>query len=318
MKSVNYSAYIGLDVHKDTIAVAVANPERQGEVRFYGNISSAKDSVIRLMKKLIKLHGSILVCYEAGPIGYGLYRLLLSMNIDCTVVAPSRIPKISTNKIKNDHRDAVALARLLRAGELVDVWVPDMTHEAMRDLVRARSCAKKDTKVAKQRIQSILLRTGKRYEKKMWTVRHRVWLANQSFPIAISVVAELGDFSRFSNPKQIMAFLGLIPGEYSSGSTTLKFGITKAGNVELRRLLYEATWAYRNNAKVGNWLVTYRPDSVCQEAKDISWKAQQRLCFRYRSLVAKGKKSQVAITAVERELLGFMWDIAVSTRSQKA
>ena len=371
MKSVNYSAYIGLDVHKDTIAVAIASPERQGEVRFYGNISSAKDSVIRLMKKLIKLHEPILVCYEAGPTGYGLYRLLLSMNIDCIVVAPSRIPKLSTNKIKNDHRDAVALARLLRAGELVDIWVPDITHEAMRDLVRARSCAKKDTKVAKQRIQSILLRAGKIYEKKMWTVRHRVWLANQSFPlpsqqiayehyrqsleqienritqldqeidrllpdwslnnlvnqlqafkgvgrtIAISVVAELGDFSRFSNPKQIMAFLGLIPGEYSSGATVRKAGITKAGNVELRRLLYEAAWSYRTNAKVGNWLVTYRPDSVCQEAKDISWKAQQRLCFRYRSLVAKGKKSQVAITAVARELLGFMWDIAVTTQNQR-
>ncbi len=133
MESVNYSAYIGLDVHKDTIAVAIACPERQGEVRFYGNISSAKDAVIRLMKKLIKLHGTILVCYEAGPTGYGLYRLLLSMSIECTVVAPSRIPKISTNKIKNDHRDAVALARLLRAGELVDIWVPDLTHEAMRD-----------------------------------------------------------------------------------------------------------------------------------------------------------------------------------------
>jgi transposase len=226
--------------------------------------------------------------------------------------------------------------------------------------------------VAKQRIQSILLRTGKKYERKMWTVRHRVWLANQSFPlasqqiayehyrqsleqienrieqldqeidrllpnwslyslvnqlqalkgvgrtIAISVVAELGDFSRFSNPKQIMAFLGLIPGEHSSGSVTRKTGITKAGNVELRRLLYEAAWAYRNNAKVGSWLITNRPDSVCQEAKDISWKAQQRLCFRYRSLVAKGKKSQIAITAVARELLGFMWDIAVTTRNQSA
>ncbi|MEI8673258.1 IS110 family transposase [Vibrio sp. SA48] len=367
----NYSAYVGLDVHKDTIAVAIASPERQGEVRFWGNISSSKDSVIRLMKKLMKLYPSFLVCYEAGPTGYGIYRLLLSSNIDCTVVAPSRIPKISTNKIKNDHRDAVALARLLRAGELVEVWVPDITHEAMRDLIRARSCSKKDEKVAKQRIQSILLRAGKRYDKKMWTVRHRIWLANQSFPlpsqqiayehyrqsleqienritqldqeidrllpdwslynlvnqlqalkgvgrtIAISVVAELGDFSRFSNPKQIMAFLGLIPSEYSSGTTVRKAGITKAGNVELRRLLYEAAWSYRTKAKVGNWLVTYRPDSVCQEAKDISWKAQQRLCFRYRSLLARGKRSQVAITAVARELLGFMWDIAVTIQPQK-
>lgn len=111
------------------------------------------------------------------------------MNIDCIVVAPSRIPKLSTNKIKNDHRDTVALARLLRAGELVDVWVPDIMHEAMRDLVRARSCAKKDTKVAKQQIQRILLRAGKIYEKKMWAVRHRIWLANQSFPLPSQQIA---------------------------------------------------------------------------------------------------------------------------------
>ncbi|GAB1674633.1 hypothetical protein JNE12001_05020 [Escherichia coli] len=133
--------------------------------------------------------------------------------------------------------------------------------------------------------------------------------------IAITLVAELGDFSRFSSPKQLMAFLGLVPGEYSSGNSIRPRGITKVGNSELRRLLYEAAWSYRTPAKVGAWLIYYRPDSVTQYSKDIAWKAQQRLCSRYRSLTAKGKKSQVAITAVARELTGFMWDIALAAQS---
>nr|WP_263868068.1 IS110 family transposase [Escherichia coli] len=133
--------------------------------------------------------------------------------------------------------------------------------------------------------------------------------------IAITLVAELGDFSRFSNPKQLMAFLGLVPGEYSSGNSIRPRGITKVGNSELRRLLYEAAWSYRTPAKVGAWLIYYRPDSVTQYSKDIAWKAQQRLCSRYRTLTAKGKKSQVAITAVARELTGFMWDIALAAQS---
>jgi transposase len=238
----------------------------------------------------------------------------------------------------------------------------------MRDLVRARAAAKLDNRIARQRIQSMLLRTDRRYDKKPWGYNHRVWLANQSFPlpsqqiafqhycqsleqienrieqldkeidrllpewslynlvcqlqalkgvgktIAISLTSELGDFSRFPNPKQIMAYLGLIPGEYSSGSTIRSRGITKTGNSELRRLLYEAAWAYRTPAKVGSWLMYYRPDSVTQESKDIAWKAQLRLCSRYKNLLQKGKKSQVAITAVARELTGFIWDIALTAR----
>jgi transposase len=361
-----YDAYIGLDVHKETIAVAIANPDRSGEIRFWGNISNTFESIKRLFNKLSKKYPALLVCYEAGPCGYQVYRLLTSMSIECQVIAPSRIPKSPTDKIKNDHRDAVSLARLLRSGDLTVIWVPDETHEAMRDLVRARSACKKDTKIARQRIQSFLLRTGRSYDKKSWTKRHRIWLANQTFTnasqqiafqhylqaleqtdnrilqleqeiqhllpdwslgdlvaqlqalkgvalvVAVTVVAEIGDFSRFSNPKQIMAYLGLIPGEHSSGNKTRSTGITKVGNKEVRKMLYEAAWSYRSNAKVGSWMLAHMPASVRQESKDIAWKAQQRLCFRYRSLVAKGKKSQVAITAVARELIGFMWDIAIT------
>lgn len=364
-----YDAYVGLDVHKESIAIAIASPERAGEIRFWGNIINAPTSVRRFFTKMGKNYATMLVCYEAGPCGYGLYRQLLSMGIECQMVAPSRIAKSPTDKIKNDHRDAVSLARLLRAGDLTPIWVPDETHEAMRDLIRARSASKKDTKIARQRIQSLLLRAGRIYAKKPWTVRHRIWLANQTFPnrsqqvafqhylhaleqtenrtaqleqeikrllpdwslndlvtqlqalkgvawiIAVTVVAEIGDFSRFTNPKQLMAYLGLIPGEHSSGGRVRGTGITKVGNKEVRRLLYEAAWAYRSNAKVGSWMLAHRPAEVTQTAKDISWKAQQRLCWRYRSLVAKRKKSQVAITAVARELVGFMWAIACTSRA---
>ncbi|EFN9844918.1 IS110 family transposase, partial [Escherichia coli] len=348
MHSENIAAYIGLDVHKETLAVAIAAPERLGEVRYYGTINNEAQAVRRLFQKLQGLYGNILSCYEAGPCGFGLYHQLTAMNIKCQVIAPSRIPKSPTDRIKNEHRDAISLARLLRAGELTPVWIPDLTHEAMRDLIRARAAAKRDSRVARQRILSMLLRTDKRYAGKHWTGKHRTWLANQSFSqpsqqiafqhycqsleqiedrilqldqeisrllpewslcnlvcqlqalkgvgqlIAITLVAELGDFSRFSSPKQLMAFLGLVPGEYSSGNSIRPRGITKVGNSELRRLLYEAAWSYRTPAKVGAWLIYYRPDSVTQYSKDIAWKAQQRLCSRYRTLTAKGKKSQVA------------------------
>ncbi len=362
----NCDVYIGLDVHKESIAVAIANPERAGEIRFWGNIPNTPTSIRRMFNKLEKNYPKLLVCYEAGPCGYRVYRQLTSMSIECQVIAPSRIPKSPTDRIKNDHRDSKSLARLLRAGDLTPIWVPDETHEAMRDLVRARSASKKDTKIARQRIQSLLLRAGRLYDKKSWTKRHRIWLANQTFSngsqqiafqhylqaleqaenrtmqleqeiqhllpnwslgdlvvqlqalkgvaliVAVTVVSEIGDFSRFSNPKQIMAYLGLIPGEHSSGNKTRSIGITKVGNNEVRRVLYEAAWSYRSNAKVGSWMLAHMPSTVRQESKDIAWKAQQRLCFRYRSLVAKGKKSQVAITAVARELIGFMWDIAIT------
>lgn len=181
MHSENIAAYVGLDVHKETLAVAIAAPERLGEVRYYGTINNEAQAVRRLFQKLQGLYGNILSRYEAGPCGFGLYHQLTAMNIKCQVIAPSRIPKSPTDRIKNDHRDAISLARLLRAGELTPVWIPDLTHEAMRDLIRARAAAKRDSRVARQRILSMLLRTDKRYAGKNWTGKHRTWLANQSF-----------------------------------------------------------------------------------------------------------------------------------------
>ncbi len=181
MESIN--AFVGLDVHKETIAVAVADAGREGEVRFWGTIPNTAHHVEKLAAKLVERHGQIAVTYEAGPCGYEIYRLLKARGIACDVIAPSQIPRKAGDRIKNDHRDAVTLARLTRAGELTAIWVPDPIHEAIRDLVRARHAATKDLKQARQRIQSFLLKhAASNYPSKPWTGRHRLWLAGPSLP----------------------------------------------------------------------------------------------------------------------------------------
>lgn len=362
------NAYVGLDVHKESISVAIADGHRDGEVRFWGTLPNDPDALQRVVNGLCGRYQKIEFVYEAGPCGYGIYRRLTDKGLTCYVVAPSHIPRRPGDRVKNDHRDAMSLARLARANELTAVWVPDAVHEAMRDVVRARHAATRDLKMARQRIQSYLLKHELIYAMKSWTKRHRIWLADRKFPhsaqqiafqnylnameqalsrrqdlddqirellpdwtlaplvislqslkgvalvIATTIAAEIGDMTRFENPKQLMAYVGMNPGEHSSGSKTRPRGITKAGNDTVRRMLYEAAWSYRQTPKVGSYKLLQTPVEISQETKDVAWKAQLRLHKRYRSLVARGKKSQVAITAVARELLGFMWSIAQAQR----
>jgi len=356
--------YVGLDVHKNSIEVALADGGAGGEVRFYGRICGDTGSLDRVVRKLVSTGSDLRFVYEAGPCGYEVYRHLRGLGHDCDVVAPSMIPKRPGDRIKTDRRDALSLARLHRAGELTSVYVPRSEDEAIRDLVRGRTDAKANERRAKQRLGAFLLRHGYRYSGRTnWSVAHMRWLSDIRMPhpaqqvvlqeyisaigecgdrvsrlkvqieelvsswrmlpvvqayqalrgvsliVAVTTVAELGDLGRFGNPSELMGYLGLVPSEHSSGGRRRQGSITKTGNGHARRALIEAAWSYRFPPKVSRALLK-RQEGLSRRICDISWEAQLRLCSRYRAMVGRGKLSQVAVTAVARELAGFMWAIA--------
>jgi transposase len=362
MKNVRF---VGLDVHAQTIAVAVA--ETGGEVRSLGTIPNLPQSVSKLVKKLGKLE-QLRVCYEAGPTGYALYWQLSALGVKCEVVAPTLVPVKAGDRVKTDRRDAERLARCYRAGDLTAVWVPDAAHEALRDLVRAREAAKSDQLRARNRLSKFLLRQGRRAPEgtKAWTGKYLQWIKVMSFEqpaqeatlldylhevehvgqrivrleqaidtavetvpakmraviqglqslrgiakiSAVSIVAELGEVSRFAHPRQLMGYSGAVSSEHSSGERTRRGSITKAGNAHLRRIVVEAAWAYRHRPSIGAQHAA-RQQEASAAVKEIAWKAQHRLHARYSKLLAKGKTKQKVVTAVGRELLGFIWAIGV-------
>lgn len=174
--------FVGIDVAKARNAIAVADGERGGEVRYLGEVDASDESMRRVVKRLAARHGTVHFCYEAGPTGYGLYRLITTLGYSCTVVAPSLIPRKPGDRVKTNRRDAIGLAKLLRAGELTAVWVPDEGHEAMRDLVRARAAAVETARVHRQQVSAFMLRHGRIFPgKKTWGARHLRWLQEQSF-----------------------------------------------------------------------------------------------------------------------------------------
>lgn len=355
--------YIGLDVHKETIAVAIA-PQGDTEVRNYGIIGGRLDALDKVIKKLQGSGVELRFVYEAGPCGYVIYRHLKNKGLHCEVVAPSLIPKKAGDRVKTDRRDARQLARLYRAGELTAIYVPDATDEAVRDLVRARNAAVIDQRKARQRLKGFLLRLGFGYTgKSSWTDAHQRYLAGLTMPrpeqqivfqeyieaisvesqrlerltramenalpgwkwekvvralmslrgvqtiVAMTLVAEAGDLSRFSNPRQVMAYFGLVPSEHTSSDKRWQGGITKCGNGACRRVLIEAAWQYRLAPKVSPQL-RVRQEKQSKAIRDISWKAQQRLHQRYKTLSAHRKKAAVVVTALARELTGFVWAVA--------
>ena len=354
--------HVGLDVHAETIAVAIADPS--GEVRSYGNIPAHTHALDKLHKRLTEDGSHVRYVYEAGPTGFALCRHLRGQNIPCDVVSPSLIPKRASDRVKTDRRDALTLARLLRAGELTSIHVPDEADEAIRDLVRCRLAAVEDLRRCRQRVKGFLLRYGRRYSgKSSWTAGHLNYLSTVKFPFpaqqiafeellnavkdpadriqrleaaledqvktwkrlplvqafmcfrglaqinAVTWVAEIGDFCRFDHPSQLMAFIGITPSESSSGQRRQQGGITKTGNAACRRAITEAAWQYRLPARVTPTIRT-RHHGQPKALTDIAWKAQVRLCSRFKHLLAARKKSVVALTAVARELVGFLWAAA--------
>ena len=367
----NDTRYLGLDVHAETIAVAVVEPD--AEVRFLGTIPNRPEAVRRLVKRLGPVQ-RLRACYEAGPTGYVLYWQLTSMGVHCDVVAPTLVPQKPGDRVKTDRRDAEKLATLYRGGHLTPVWVPDQAHEALRDLVRAREAAKSDQLRARHRLQKFLLRHGRRPPKgiKAWTQKHVDWVRREvhfeapaqeavlvdhlaevehlrerirrlegmidtavaAAPAclravvealqglrgiaqvsAATIVSEVGLLSRFRKPRQLMGYSGCVSREDSSGARIRRGGITKTGNGHLRRIVGEAAWSYQHRPAVRGELHK-RQAGLSEEVKAISWKAQHRLHSRYRRLIGKGKSKQQAVTAVARELLGFIWAIGVHVEQQ--
>lgn len=365
---------LGLDVHADTIAVAIAEPG-EGEVRSLGIIPNREESVRKLVRKLGAAE-QLKACYEAGPTGYVLYWQLTALGVKCDVVAPTLVPVKAGDRVKTDRRDAKHLARSHRSGDLTPVWVPDEAHEALRDLVRAREAAKQDQLRARHRLSKFLLRHGRRppLGVKAWTKKYLEW-ARQEVTFAqpaqeytrldylhevehvservrrleeaiaealklaprpmqevvqglqalrgiaqisaATIVSELGQISRFQGARQLMAYSGAVASEHSSGPQVRRGAITKTGNAHLRRIVIEAAWAYRHRPAIGTTL-RKRQQAVSEEVKEIAWKAQHRLHKRYRRLAAAGKNQQTIVTAVGRELLGFIWAIGAHTEKRNS
>jgi len=371
MKEKENTIFVGLDVHKNSIVIALADAGRDGDVRSYGTIDGDLEAVHKVVRKLQSKGSTLRFVYEAGPCGYGLYRSLTNKGFDCIVAAPSKIPRKSGDRIKNDRRDALSLARLHRSGDLTPVYVPTEEDEAMRDLTRGREDAVKALRVARQQLLAFLLRYAHRYSgKSYWSKAHWNWIAGIKMPhraqqimlqeyvhavhenfervqrlndqiheliphwhlapmvkalqalrgvslvVASTTLAELGDLTRFSKPKQLMAYLGLVPSEHSSGDSKHRGSITKTGNGHVRRALTEAAQAYSYPPRE-SCLLLRRLEGLPQQIRQTAWKAQVRLCGRFRRLMAKGKTRNKVVTATARELSAFMWAIAQQMQPEK-
>jgi transposase len=350
--------HLGLDVHKDTISVAILAPDRDGpDVE---RITHDEASVRRLVGRLGDPR-RLRACYEAGPTGYDLARLLHSMRVGCEVIAPSLIPKAPGDRVKTDKRDCRRLARLHRAGELVAIRIPSIEEEAVRDLCRARADIVQDRTRARHRLSKFLLRHGRPWRGgNAWTLTHERWLLAQRFdnralaatsahyravldardaqllaieadlaawhdipPFAdavhrlaayrgitrlgaLTLASEVGDWRRFGRAAAFAGFCGLVPSEYSSGTSTRRGHITKTGNAHLRAQLVESAWAYQYRPAVGLGLRD-RQQGLDPQVVARAWAAQLRLCGRFRRLAARKDSKNVVVTAVARELAGFLW-----------
>lgn len=358
------TSYVGLDVHKDSIAVAVAQAGRQAP-RFIGTVVPSLPSLRRALRGIGPASGTMVV-YEAGPCGYGLARRLSAEGYACEVVAPAHIARSPIDqRIKTDRRDALLLARESRAGNLVAVTLPDERDEALRDLSRTREDVLAARLRAHQQMKALLLRHGRtcpgriawsaahernlsqirlphpaqeiafveyrnaikdaherlerisealRVQSSQWRMRPLLQalmcLRGFDFIGAVTFVAEIGDLRRFAHPTALMAYLGLVPSEFSSGRSRHQGSITKAGNKHARRILIEAAWTYCHAARVSRGLEV-RQQGQPKILRDISWRAQLRLTQRFRHLRIGRKLPQNKVcVAIARELCGFIWDIA--------
>jgi transposase len=357
--------YIGMDVHKDSVQMAVFEERGDDPVcerRLNNDTGLLVKEVLRFSKK-----GKTEAAYEAGCLGYVIHRAMEEAGVACYVLPANKVAKKRTDRIKTDKRDARLIGRELRSRSIRPISVPDEADEAARDLLRCREDINEDMRRAKQRMLKFLLRHGHSYDGggSHWTVRHWRWMDQVEFGqgheravyeeyrgqirsfeerlarleshvvetaesprykaavgrlrafkgidyiIALSAVCEIGDFRRFASAKAFMSYLGFVPSENSSGGKRRQGGITKAGNGHLRKLLVEGAWCYTKNARAGKRLERRRQGCPAHivEAAD---RALHRLHKKYFRLLMGGKHKNVAVTAVARELAGFIWAVQVS------
>jgi transposase len=363
--------YIGLDAHKDTIAIAYTIGASRAKPVFHGSCGGSLPATENALRKLAKKLGvnfrELKVCYEAGPTGFVLARRLIQLGLECVVMAPTKSTRKPNEKIKTDKRDAMKIAREFRNGDITEVRIPPSEDQAIRDVVRARTDASDDLTRAKQRLKSFLLCNGHRYSgSATWGGPHMNYLrgltlqnpaqqivleeyllaidhgllrlkrlvdkmeelladwewkpavdALMSFKgfktvAAMTIVAELGDLRRFKSPRQLMAFLGLVPSEHSSGSKRFQGVITKCGNSHARWMLVESAQHYRRPPKIGEQL-SRRQQGQTTAVREIAWRAQNRLHTRYKRLKARRVNENKAIIAMARELSAFIWELQNKT-----
>lgn len=355
--------YVGLDVHKDSIDIATAEPGRSAPLHI-ASVAGGCEAVTKALRRQVSLGRRLHIVYEAGPCGYTLARHFAGAGWHCEVVAPSSIPRAAGERVKTDRRDALKLARLARSGDLKPVRVPDAADEAVRDLVRAREDAVREQRNARHRLKALLLRNGIVYAgRSAWTGAHLRWIARVKLPepaqqlafqeylhaiteasarvarleqhlrellphwhlaplvaalqalrgvqliAAMTLTAEIQDFWRFPSPRNLMAYVGLVPGEHSSGPRRRIGAITKAGNSPARRILVECAHHYRLPARVSP-VIARRQAGLPKAVTDIAWAAQARLCARFRRLAARRLMTNKIVVAIARELCGFVWAIA--------
>lgn len=359
--------YIGLDAHKESIAIALAQGRSREQAKYWGSCGGSLISLERALRKLARELGvkpkELKLCYEAGPTGFTIARHFIGLGLEVVVAAPTKTTRKPGEKVKTDKRDAIKLAREYRNGDIVAVRVPPAIDEAVRDVSRARTDASDDLARARQRLKSFLLRSGYRYQNKAnWSEAHMRYLRElklqdpaqqivleeyllainsgierverltaklkdllehwQWAPVvralmalrgfqevaAMTAISELGDLRRFANPRKLMAFLGLVPGEHSTGSKRRQGSITKCGNSHARWMLVECAQHYRKPPKVSAPL-SRRQEGQPQIVKQLSWRAQERLHRRYWRLKARHLPENKIIIAIARELSAFLWEL---------
>jgi len=364
----NSIIYVGMDVHKENYTLCCYRFE-DDDVKYKQTLAPDYKDILKYLETTRKLYGENLefICgYEAGCLGYTLYRQLTDRGVKCIIIAPTTMGIINTGGVKTDKRDAANIAKCLAFRTYSEVNVPTQKDESVKEYIRMRDCQKKALKIVKQQILALVLREGYRFDggKNYWTIKHVLWLKGIDMGgvlqeslseylitykylvdkierldsrieelakdddykekvkklscllgvkthTALSVVVEIGDFNRFSKAEKMAAYIGLVPGENSSGGKIIRTGITKAGNSHIRRLLVESAQSYTRGT-IGHKSIDLKKRQAGNAPLVIAYadKANERMRRKFYHMVLKNNvKRNVATTAIAREIACFMWGL---------